>query len=385
MIHKYTADLIHCVSSPSLKNHVVITDDVGRIHAIESIEKHDPATVQVLKGELVPGFINAHCHLELSHMKALVPTGTGLLPFLQSVVKFRDFPMETILDAIAKEDQYMYDQGIVAVGDISNKTDTFATKVNSKLRYYTFVEFFDLLQKDWTENTWHQYHAVYEQAPHERGHKRSCVPHAPYTMTKKLFEKVCSSALTDGSVSIHNQETQAENELFEHKSGGFLSFYETFGLQIEDFKATGQRSIHYALQFMDPTQRTLFVHNTMCIEEDIHTAINWSPNCYWVTCPNANLYIENRLPNYQIFQNTGAKMCIGTDSLTSNWQLSIWEEIKCILKYQSYVSFEELLQWATLNGAEALGFEEELGSLEVGKKPGLVLINRDEDWVKRII
>jgi cytosine/adenosine deaminase-related metal-dependent hydrolase len=67
-------------------------------------------------------------------------------------------------------------------------------------------------------------------------------------------------------------------------------------------------------------------------------------------------------------------MTIGTDSLTSNWQLSVLEEMKTIARYQSYVDFETLLHWATLNGAEALGYETTLGSLEIGKIPGLNLI-----------
>ncbi|MCB0663517.1 MAG: amidohydrolase family protein, partial [Saprospiraceae bacterium] len=127
-------------------------------------------------------------------------------------------------------------------------------------------------------------------------------------------------------------------------------------------------------EHMDPKQRTLFVHNTMTTVEDIEAATKWNKNIYWATCPNANLFIENRMPNYQRFLDTNAKVTIGTDSLTSNWQLSIVEEMKTIAKFQSYVDFDTLLQWATLNGAEALGFEDELGSIEKGKTPGLVLL-----------
>ena len=93
---------------------------------------------------------------------------------------------------------------------------------------------------------------------------------------------------------------------------------------------------------------------------------------YWATCPNANLYIENRLPDYQAFLDTDARVTIGTDSLTSNWQLSVLEEMKTIARYQSYVPFETLLRWATLNGAQSLGFDDTLGSFEVGKKPGVL-------------
>jgi len=68
-------------------------------------------------------------------------------------------------------------------------------------------------------------------------------------------------------------------------------------------------------------------------------------------------------------------MTIGTDSLTSNWQLSVLEEIKTIKKYKSYVPVETLIEWACKNGAEALGYEDKLGTIEVGKTPGLVHID----------
>ena len=129
---------------------------------------------------------------------------------------------------------------------------------------------------------------------------------------------------------------------------------------------------------MQAKRRNLFVHNTLTSEADIKAAHDWSENCYWATCPNANLYIENKLPNYQNFLNQNAKMTIGTDSIMSNWQLSVWEEVKTIKKYQSFVPLKSLLQWATLNGAQSLGYQKQLGSIEVGKQPGLV--NVDLDW-----
>ena len=130
---------------------------------------------------------------------------------------------------------------------------------------------------------------------------------------------------------------------------------------------------------MDPAQRTLFIHNTLSSSEDISAAQRWSDNVYWATCPNANLFIENRLPNYKYFIDAGARMTIGTDSLTSNWQLSILEEMKTISKYQSYVSFDLLLQWATLNGAEALGMDHLFGSFDPGKTPGILLLSFDPE------
>jgi cytosine/adenosine deaminase-related metal-dependent hydrolase len=369
-----------------VKNGVVITNNAGKILQIDLRENHDPASLKVHRGVIVPGFVNAHCHLELSHMKGVAPTGTGLLPFLQTVVNFRDISQEQIDDAIERGDREMFEAGIVAVGDISNKADTARVKERSPIRYYTFVEMFDFLHDEWAQKTFDGYHEVFKQQSDAGGNRKVCVPHAPYTVSPTLWKLINAANKTGNeqrtTISIHNQETPHEDALFLNKTGDFLEFFRSFNIPFDHFKPTGRRSIYYALEQLDPRQRTLFVHNTMTPPEDIEAAHAWSPgNCYWASCPNANLYIENRLPNYRHFLDTGAKVCLGTDSLTSNWRLSVLEEMKTIARFQSYIGFETLLRWATLNGAEALGFEEDLGSIEVGKTPGLNLLNLDEHLV----
>ncbi|MCB9283644.1 MAG: amidohydrolase family protein [Lewinellaceae bacterium] len=382
-MRKITADLLLPVNGEPIPEGVVVVDETGKILEISTRSEHDPASLDVHPGVLIPGFINTHCHLELSHMKGRVDTGTGLLPFLVSVVSFRDIAMDEILDAIEKADREMYENGIVAVGDISNKADTALIKERSPLRYYTFVEMFDFMQDQNAQKTFDSYYEVFEKQSGNGKNKKSCVPHAPYTVSPYLFELIRNTNPDDCTVSIHNQETVHEDEFFLHKSGGFIGFMASFKVTLDHFEATEKTSIHYALEHMSRHNRTLFVHNTQTGPDDIRAAQAWNPNTFWATCPNANLYIENRMPFYKHFIDEKAKMTIGTDSLTSNWQLSVLEEMKTIARYQSYVPFEELLRWATINGAEALGFEEKLGSLEVGKTPGVNLLDLDASLTLR--
>lgn len=393
MIRKITADRIYTgIQDEALTDKVVIVDPQGTIVQIDDLAAHDSASVEKLPGALVPGFINTHCHLELSHMLGKADTGTGLVPFLQTVVNFRDISMEEILDAIDRADAEMWAGGIMAVGDISNKVDTAARKNQSKMRYYTFVEFFDFLQEEGADQWFNNFKPAFDGQSTENGNRKSAVPHAPYTVSRNLFQKINALNEPGCTVSIHNQETPGENALFHNKTGSFLEFYSGFGFSLDKFQPSGRNSIHYALENMDPACRTLFVHNTESTPEDIQAAQAWNADIYWATCPNANLFIENRLPNYRYFLDTGAKVTIGTDSLTSNWQLSILEEMKAIARFQSYVPFSTILRWATINGAEALGFEDTLGSIEVGKRPGLLWLNLGADEklkgdtvVKRIV
>lgn len=380
-MRKITANYIFPVSSAPIKNGVVEVNENGQIVKIGTKTDYDAAELESYEGVIIPGFINTHCHLELSHMKGKVDTGTSLIPFITGVVTQRGASMEEIHGAIATAEQEMIDGGIVAVGDISNVTDTFPQKNKGNLRYYTFVEFFDFLQDQNTQAEFDKYKAVFDELELVNGSQKTCVPHAPYSVSTKLFELVNAANPTQkgATISIHNEETPPENELFLSGTGGFVDFYGGFGIDLSAFKPTGKTSIHYAIEHMNPDQKTLFVHNTLTSAEDIIAANKWSKNVYWATCPNANLYIENRLPNYKLFIDSDVKMTIGTDSLTSNWQLSILEEMKTIARFQSYVPFETMLKWATLNGAEALGFDTDLGSIEVGKTPGLSLLNLGED------
>ncbi len=378
MFRKIAADRIYTNAGNVLENYLIVLNGDDQILSIEKTSEHDSASFQQHRGVLVPGYVNAHCHLELSHMKGLVDTGTGLVPFIQKVVSQRDADPEFIANCIRNANDEMWQNGIVAVGDICNKTDTIACKDSSPIYYYSFVEMFDFMQPQLSEQIFQQYHDVYEQITESPGHQKMAVPHAPYSVSPQLFQKINTLNQKNGTVSIHNQETRDESALFQNGGGGFVPLFGQFGFSYDGFQPTGKPSIEYALTHMDPRQKTLLVHNTLTTRDDILHAQSWNNQVYWVTCPNANLYIENQLPRYRSFLDESANVCIGTDSLTSNWQLSVFEEMKTIRRYQSGVKTSDLIKWATINGAKALGLDNQLGTLEPGKSPGINLITVDE-------
>ena len=202
---KLTADWIYPVTSPPIQEGVIVLNDKGEILSIDQREAHDWASLSIHRGILVPGFINAHCHLELSHLKGVVGTGTTLLPFLKSVVQFRDVPQGEIDAAIARADLEMYENGIVAVGDISNKADTVNTKMESPIRYRSFIEMFDFLQEGLAQETYERARQTYEAYGDL---ERSYVPHAPYTVSKKLFRLISKANKPASVISIQYQRHQ---------------------------------------------------------------------------------------------------------------------------------------------------------------------------------
>jgi cytosine/adenosine deaminase-related metal-dependent hydrolase len=117
----------------------------------------------------------------------------------------------------------------------------------------------------------------------------------------------------------------------------------------------------------------ILVHATYAGRETIR-AVKARNNLFWCLCPNSNLYIGNTLPPVSQLIEEGCDLVIGTDSLASNRKLSILEELKTIQFNFPELSLADLVSWATANGARALGEEKQYGTIEPGKKPGLLVL-----------
>ena len=349
---------------------VLITQKDGTIEALVGIEEAGE-DIQSFEGIISPGFVNAHCHLELSHMKGMIPAHSGLQEFVKQIVGLRKVEDGIIQDAIISAENEMYNNGIVAVGDICNTVDTLSIKQKHKLAYYSFVELYDLdpTRADDKINAGLKIQEAFEQ----NCVRASLVPHAPYSVSFNLW-KLLSNYFGAHTISMHNQETMDENEFFEKKSGSFLGMYERTKVSLDFFEATGLSSLQSVLPYFKKAARSILVHNSFTSKEDIKAVQKEMPHSFWCLCPNANQYIEKTMPPIELLRASGAEIVIGTDSYASNWSLNILDELKTIQKHNPSIPVSEMLGWATMNGARALQMEKGLGSFEKGKKPGIVLI-----------
>ncbi|HXC06733.1 MAG TPA: amidohydrolase family protein [Bacteroidia bacterium] len=394
----FQADIIYPVSAAPIPNGVVVTENDGTIVAVggkELLEAYPGLPIEVLSGVLCPGFINTHCHLELSCMKGHIQQGTGMVGFISEFVKKRNlFTAEESKEAIQHAEKEMLDNGIVAVGDIANTNHTFEQKSKANLYYHTFLEAFDLHPSRAAES-FLSIRKLREELVHfipGSASQSSVVPHAPYTMSPALHEKISAYAHQQGSIlSIHSLESAAEDELFRKGTGPFTAMFAAMKMDHSWFKAPGQSSLPSTLSYYNRNKKLLLVHNTYATVADMQLP-SGNLQLFWATCPKANLYIESRLPDYEAMISQKLKVTIGTDSLASNNCLSMLEEMKTISAAHPSIPLATLIQWACLNGAEFLGIDKQYGSVEKGKKPGLVLISGMEagkltagSKVKRII
>jgi len=391
---KFKADRLFNGTNFENEEAVLITDEAGKVEALVNIHEAG-ADIEKFKGIISPGLINCHCHLELSHLRNVIPPGTGLINFLKLVVTKRGFPADVIQQAIQNAEKEMYDNGIVAVGDISNQVDAIKTKSTSAIRWHTFVEVLSPTDEKSKENV-EQYAKVLDaHKQHLSAPNRSVLtPHAPYTVSSKSFDLI-NNATSSQIISIHNQEHPDEDVLYRTGGGAFLELLSMFGFASSPFPVTGKSSIQSYLPHFNHSQKIFLIHNTFTTPRDIVFANQFASNnglsIVYCLCPNANLYIENRLPPVGEFVANSCNLVLGTDSYSSNWQLSIAKEMKALLDSSFFLQMNEeeattmVLQWATKNGAEALGWRDELGTFEIGKKPGVVLIENDLSASKRLL
>lgn len=385
-MRKFRADSLFTGTEMKGAEWVLVTEGDGTVIDILPASEAG-GDVETFSGTISPGFVNAHCHLELSHLKDQVPAGTGLIEFIRQVVGKRGFEPEAIQEAIRKAEREMYEAGIVAVGDICNTTDSLEVKGQSRILWTNFIEVLSFTDAKAFERVSH-YRNVRDRfrlsdgSPSEaKGIFRSnLVPHAPYSISPLSFQLINEE--TEGQViSMHNQETAAEDQLYQSGTGAFMDFFLMFGEKTNPFPVTGMSSIRSVLPHFDRGQQLILVHNTCMKEDDMDFADSYAQKkgltLYYCLCANANMYIEEKVAPVTRLMANDRLLVLGTDSYSSNYQLSIAAEIRTLRKYFPEVPLATMLQWATYNGAKALKRESQLGSFEKGKRPGIVRMDEE--------
>lgn len=351
---------------------VLVTTPQGEVVDICS-EAEAGGGIEIYKGLLSPGFVNCHCHLELSHMKGRIAKLTGLVEFVLQLMAGRHFEDDEILAAISAGENEMLRNGIVAIGDVCNNGFSIAQKALNRAWYRNFIEV-AAVPPSLASQRFQKGLDVFN-AFHEMLHHSGIVPHAPYSVSAELFHLI-DEYPGNNFISIHNQETSAENELFQNGTGDLLRLYEKMNIDPRAVKVTGKSSLQSWLPFVKHAGSILLVHNVHISAADLAFATEFAGDkkLSFCLCPNANLYIGGQLPPVELLRAAKVDIVLGTDSLASNEQLCILSELKTLAAHFPSVPWDELFRWGTLNGARALGCADRFGSFEKGKKPGVVLV-----------
>ena len=373
-VRRIAASYVYTLEAGTIKNGFVEYDDAdGTIISTGECSEGD----DIISGALVPGFVNAHCHVELSHLHGKFRKGTGMAGFIDQINELRDWAgRETKIELTRRWMDKMWNDGVSAMADISNDDSSFEVKKSHPLYTRTFLEVFGS-EPEMCEGVMSDVMKLNETAS-AYGIDAAPTPHSCYTMSPQLLSASAAAGLESGFLSYHSQESQEEEDLLMTGTGAMYENRKRSGMSTPP--VTGESSLKYFLDRLAAAcpapydQNILLVHNVCLKQDDIDALKKVMKNPYFAICPLSNIFIHNALPPVELMRKNGLAIAVGTDSLSSNDDLDMVKELACLHEAFPEVPMSEMLEWACLTGARFLGKEDELGSFAPGKRPGIVLV-----------
>lgn len=349
----------------------------GRIMSVGTFDRDVDRMegVEFNSGIMCPGFVNCHCHTELSHLLGKTTRGGGMSLFASEVGKLRDAdPALRRMSAMGALEE-MFDKGISMVGDISN--DGIAVHGHMP-EVHTFLEVFGLRRSNLEIQS-----SRMAETP-----ESSLTPHSMYSITDSDLRRVAYGG--DFPLSIHFMESREEVELFEGK-GALTEWFVSQGFDAS-FLGHYASSVDRLVRNTPRDRDIILVHSVFASERDIDMVMDhFTGSVHWVLCPESNLYISGSdVSASRVATTRGLELCLGTDSLASNTSLDILAEIRAM----GNCELEKWLSSATSAGAAALKAGDRMGRIREGMAPGIIVIGgvqpesaclSPEAYVKRII
>lgn len=347
-MRRIAAQYLFTSAGRPLRRGIVTVADDGTVTGVEDTggSLRESAAMEFYNGVIIPGLVNCHSHLELSHMRGIITAGGGLSDFIASVRDRREASADDIRTAARNADIEMYTGGVVACGDISNNAITADIKGKSLIRYITFAEVFGS-DPALAEIRMSGALRVCEEM-RLRGLQAQVTPHSLYSVSAALSALIRQHIPASAVISLHFLESDDERRM-------------------------AQGHADSALDLSRLVTSLLLVHNTVITREEASRVAS-AGNTWFCLCPSSNMHISGKMPPAAMLREVTDRIVAGTDSLASADRLSMITELQLLQEAVPEIAADELIRWGTINGARALKCDDILGSIEPGKRPGLLLV-----------
>jgi len=380
-IKKINADWVLPITSPPIKDGIVLTDGkaIKAVGSGKELSKFPYDEIIDCSGKIIlPGFVNAHSHLELTGFRGKIKKGLPFTDWARKVVSIRkDITENEIATAIKDGLNELISSGVTTAGDFS-QTGITAKILNERgLRGTVFLEFagFNPEQKD--ERLRELKNKLRTPNSKLRTVKFGIAPHAPYSVSAELLKESHSFARErELPIAIHISEMPEEIEFIKNGSGEMKDLLIDFGVWNDKWMPPQTTPVQY-LHNLGILKGAIGIHLNIVTEDDIR--ILKENDVSVVYCPGSNKWFgRNWKYPLREFLNNDINVVIGTDSLLSNEKLNMFYEMRVLKENFPDLENDIILKMATVNGAKAIGFEGEAGEIAVGRKADIIGIDIED-------
>ena len=337
-----------------------------------------PDAADLGRAVILPALVNAHTHLELSYLEGRVPSGTAFIPWVRSLMALRRTyanPSDPeILAAARRSITAARAAGTGLIGDVSNTLVTVPLLREAAMPAQVFHELVGFSVADPVARVTAATAAQQAAGEDQREVRVALAAHAPYSVSPGLFHAI-RAAIDEHPApvsTVHLGESPEEVQFLKSGSGPFRTLLEDFGVWVPDWKPPGASPVNYLseLGFLD--RCVLAVHGVQFDGDDLTRLA--ALGCAIASCPRSNVHVGVGSPPLEAFYAMDVNVAFGTDSLASVADLNLFAELKEARRIAPRVPARRLLESATLVGARALGFGEQFGSIEPGKRASLIAV-----------
>ena len=371
----YRAAWVLPIATPPVRDGWVLVD-AGRIlssgtgDASPQFKADSVARIDLGDAAILPGLVNAHTHLELSWMRHQVPPSDSMPAWASRLMSLRRGATEEPVGPIADAVRDVRAAGTALVGDVTNTLAAYDVLADSELSAAIFRELLGFNSPDPDQVVADAEAELATLTPLARL-RPALVAHAPYSVSPALFRAI-GRAMGDRPMSVHLGESADELQFLRDGTGAWRELLGQLGVWNDNWQPPGCGPVEYLDRLGLVNRRLLAVHGTQL--DDGELARLASANATIVTCPRSNMWTGAGTPPIERFYASGVRVAIGTDSLASVEDLNLFAELAAVRRLAPGVPAARIIDSATLQGAGALGFAADYGSIEPGKRADLIAV-----------
>jgi aminodeoxyfutalosine deaminase len=377
----FRADWILPISGPVIRDGEILVEDdrivaLGRRGALAKACGSSTRVRELGSVAVLPGLVNAHAHLELSGLRGAVPPADSMPVWAKQLIDLRRAFGRDDPTAIGPAIAEMRASGTALVGDVSNTLASCGPVSESALRAVVFQELIGFNPDDAEAMVASAIDRA-AAAPQGERVRLSIAAHAPYSTAPELFLAIDRAWGERGlPMTVHLAESREEVRFLRDAGGAWRRILEELRAWNPEWVAPGCSPVEYLdrLKFLRPGR--LAVHGVQLAGTDLQLLARRGVTV--VACPRSNAWTGAGVPPIESFYESGVRVAFGTDSLASVSDLNLFEELAAARRIAPRIAATMLLRSATLDGALALGFGDDVGSIEPGKRAEMIAVSMDD-------